>query len=193
VVLEHVLPGVACIVADDLFGGHLGTEHLLGLGHRRVAHIRRTPDSATSTQRHDGYRDALVAAGIAYDSALVIESGPGPAAGCRAMQRLLALPDPPTAVFAHNDVLALGAMHAIQASGLQIPGDISVVGYDDTTTSAYLHPPLTSVKFPKEEVGRKAGELILRLAQHAEPVPLTPIMLPVELIVRGSTAPPLSP
>ncbi len=190
VVLEHDLPGVHCIALDDLQGGQLGAQHLLSLGHRRIAFIKRAPSSATSAQRIVGYRQALEAAGTAFDPTLVAESEAGQAGGYQAMQRLLALPEPPTAVFTHNDVLAAGVMHAIRQAGLSIPDDISVVGYDDIVSSAYLAPPLTTVKFPKEEMGRRAAEIILQLAQHQQPIWLQTIMLPAELVVRTSTAPP---
>ncbi len=190
VILEHDLPGQYCIAVDDLRGGWLGTQHLLSLGHRRIGLIRRTPSSATSSQRFTGYRQALEAAGLAFDPRLVVECGPGQEAGYQAMRQLLALSEPPTAVFTHNDVLALGAMHAIRSAGLEIPGDISVVGYDDTTSSAYLGPPLTTVKFPTDEMGRRAAEMILRLAQHKDELPPRTLTLPVKLMVRASTGPP---
>ena len=106
------------------------------------------------------------------------------------MQKLLALPNPPTAVFTHNDVLAMGAMHSIYDAGLSVPGDISGVGYDDTISASYLNPPLTTVKFPVAEMGRRAGQIILELAQDEGSLPAQTITLPVELVVRGSTAPP---
>jgi DNA-binding LacI/PurR family transcriptional regulator len=81
-------------------------------------------------------------------------------------------------------------MHAIRSAGLEIPGDISVVGYDDTTSSAYLGPPLTTVKFPTDEMGRRAAEMILRLAQHKDELPPRTLTLPVKLMVRASTGPP---
>jgi LacI family repressor for deo operon, udp, cdd, tsx, nupC, and nupG len=190
VILEHELPGQHCITIDDLEGGRLGTEHLLSLGHRHIGLIRRTPSSASSSQRCTGYRQALDEAGVGFNPDLVIESGPGQEAGSRSMQRLLALPQPPTAVFTHNDVLAMGAMHAIRSAGLSIPDHISVVGYDDTAPAAYLGPPMTTVRFPKEEMGRRAGELILRLAQHKDELPPRTLTLPVKLLVRASTAPP---
>jgi DNA-binding LacI/PurR family transcriptional regulator len=189
VVLEHDLPDVHCIALDDLQGGQLGTQHLLSLGHRRIAFIRRAPSSATSAQRIVGYRQALEAAGVSFDPNLVVESEAGQAGGYQAMQQLLALPEPPTAIFTHNDVLAAGAMHAIRQTGLSIPGDISVIGYDDIVSSAYLAPPLTTMKFPKEEMGRRAAEIILQLAQRQPSVSPQTIMLPAELVVRASTAP----
>jgi LacI family transcriptional regulator len=190
VVLEHDLPEVHCIALDDLQGGQLGTLHLLSLGHRRIAFIKRPSSSATSAQRVMGYRQALETAGIAFDPALVIESEAGQRGGYRAMQQLLGLAELPTAIFTHNDVLASGAMHAIRQAGLAIPGDFSVIGYDDIASSAYLAPPLTTVKFPKEEMGRRAAEIILQLARPKQNLPAHTIWLPAELVVRDSTASP---
>jgi LacI family transcriptional regulator len=187
VVLEHDLPGVHCIVVDDLAGGRLATEHLITLGHHRIGFIRYTAFTAISARRLDGYCGSLAGAGLPFDPALLIECEDSHAAGCEAMERLLALPDPPTAVFTHNDVLALGAMHAIQRRGLVIPRDISIVGYDDTPSSAYFNPPLTTVRFPTDEIGRAAASTLLGLMQNdAAPAPRT-ITLPVELIRRAST------
>lgn len=191
VVLEHDLPGFHCINVDDLQGGRLGIGHLIALGHRRIGLIKREPSSAGSSQRLLGYQQALEAAGIGYDPELVIEGKAGYAAGYEVMQRLLALPNPPTAVFTHNDVLAMGAMSAIFDSGRSVPHDISVVGYDDTVNAAYVRPSLTTVKFPKVEMGRQAAQIILRLANRdQDPPPPFTTTLPVELIVRQSTAAP---
>jgi len=190
VVLEHDLPGVHCIAIDELQGGHIATQHLIKLGHRRIALLRRTPTSALSTQRFVGYQQALAAAGLPLDPQLVIECASGQAAGAQAIQQLLTLSNPPTAVFTHNDVLAMGALHAIHSAGLAVPDDISVVGYDDITSAAYFVPPLTTVQSPKAEMGVLAGQTILQLVRHTgEQPPLTRV-LPVELVVRSSTAPP---
>nr|WP_246580788.1 LacI family DNA-binding transcriptional regulator [Deinococcus aestuarii] len=189
VVLEHDVQGVPCIAIDEFRGGQVGTGHLLELGHRRVALLRETPTSALSRERVDGYREALAQAGLPYDPALVVECGATQAEGDRVMRGLLTLPEPPTAIFAHNDLLALGACRAVQHAGLGVPGDLSVVGYDDISSAAYLNPPLTTVRFPKAEMGRLAGELILKLLR-GEALPAQTITLPVELVVRASTAPP---
>jgi len=190
VVLEHDLPATHCIAIDDLRGGRLATQHLLSLGHRRIALIRRTPSSALSYLRAAGYREVLEEAGIFPDPGLIVEASAGFAGGYESMRQLLALANPPTAVVTHNDVLALGAMRAIQDAGLVVPDDVSVVGYDDTASAAYLNPALTTVKFPVTEMGRRAGEIILQLVKEEGSRPTQTVMLPVELIVRGSTAPP---
>lgn len=190
IVLEHDLPGVDCIANDDHTGGRLAVQHLLDLGHRRIALIRRVPSSALSSERFAGYRQALEEAGIDFDPALVVQSEAGPAAGCKAMQQLLALPQRPTAVITHNDVLALGALHAAWQAGLSVPRELSLVGYDDIQSSAFLVPPLTTVQFPKEGMGREAAEQILRLVQQEGGASPQTRLLPVKLVVRASTAPP---
>ena len=189
VVLEHEIPNTHCIAIDDLQGGRLATQHLLSLGHRRIAMIRRKPTSALSHLRFVAFQEMLQEASIQFDPDLVVESAAGQAGGYASMQRLLALPKPPTAVFAHNDVLAMGALSAIHQAGLAVPHDISIVGYDDTISSAYLNPPLTTVKLPISEMGRVAGETILELIKNGHLLSPKTITLPVELIIRASTAP----
>ncbi len=186
VVLERALAGVHCIAIDDLEGGRAATQHLIDLGHRRIGVIRHQ-STALSMQRHQGYQQALAAAGIPYRSAFIIENGPTQADGYKAMLALLALPQRPTAVFTHNDIMALGAMRAIYDSGLRVPEDVSLVGYDDITTAAYLAPPLTTVRSPKTEMGVLAARTVLRLVQEPD-WPAQTVTLPVRLIVRASTA-----
>lgn len=190
VVLEHCLDGVHCIAVNELQGGLVATQHLLALGHRRIGMLKHEPSSQLSYLRVDGYCQALEEAGVSLDPALVVVSKAGQAGGFEAMQKLLALPHPPTAVFAHNDTMAWGAMHAIHASELRTPDDISVVGYDDAAGSLYLTPPLTTVRFPVAEMGRRAGQIILNVIREGASCPPESITLPVELVVRKSTAPP---
>ena len=190
VVLEHSIPGLHCIAIDDLEGGRLATHHLVSLGHRRIALIRRRQTTALSMLRHEGYRQVLAEAGIAYDPTLVVKSGPLQGDGYAAMQQLLTITPRPTAVFTHNDIIAMGAIRAIYDAGLDVPGDISIVGYDDITSAAYLAPALTTIRSPKIEMGKLAGQTILRLAQGDMTIPPQTVTLPVELIVRASTAPP---
>ncbi len=189
VVLEHDLPDTHCIAIDDLQGGRLATEHLLSLGHRRIGMIKRKRSSALSHLRFTAFQETLLNADISLDPALVVESDAGQMAGYISMQKLLAQAQPPTAVFAHNDVLAMGAISAIYNAGLTVPGDISVIGYDDTVHANYFNPPLTTVKSPIADMGRQAGRTILELIQNDDPLPAQTVMLPVELIVRASTGP----
>jgi LacI family transcriptional regulator len=190
VVLEHDLPGVHCIAMDELSGGRLATQHLVDLGHTRIAMLRHQPSSALSSQRFVGYQQTLKTAGIKFDPALVIECEGSHAAGDLAMRQLLKLERPPTAVFAHNDVLAIGAFHAIRDIGLRIPEDISLVGYDDISSAAYLAPPLTTVSSPKAQIGRLAANILMQLVARKSDLPPKTTTLPVELVVRDSTAAP---
>jgi DNA-binding LacI/PurR family transcriptional regulator len=189
VVLEHDLSHTHCIAIDDWQGGQLATQHLLSLGHRRIGMIRRTPTSALSHLRYTAFQNMLEAANIPLDPDLVIVGEAGQASGYVAMQKLLALAEPPTAVFAHNDVLAMGAISAIDHAGRKVPNDISIVGYDDTINAAYLNPPLTTVKMPIAEMGRLAGQTILDLIKNGASFSPQTTTLPVELIIRASTAP----
>jgi DNA-binding LacI/PurR family transcriptional regulator len=135
------------------------------------------------------FQNMLQAADIPLDPDLVIISEAGQASGYGSMQKLLALSQPPTAVFAHNDVLAMGAISAIYHAGLKVPDDISIVGYDDTINAAYLNPPLTTVKLPIARMGHMAGKTILDLIKSGNSFSPQTTALPVELIIRASTAP----
>ncbi len=191
VFLQHACPGMDCVVLADVQGGRWATQHLLDLGHRRVGLIAgRLPGAARAEERLKGYRQALTAAGIECDPDLMVVSDATHNAGYQAMQQLLALPEPPTGVFCHNDVLAVGAMHAIRNAGLSVPHDVSIVGYDDTSASAHLSPPLTTLFFSRLEMGRQAATMLFRaIGQEADDEPYI-AEVPVELIVRESTSPP---
>lgn len=189
VVLEHNLPNICCITSDDRQGGRLATQHLLSLGHSRIGLIKGEAMNVPGSLRLAGYREALTEANIPFDPTLVAESNPGQAAGYAAMQQLLALPQPPTAVFAHTDLMALGAMRAIYDAGLTVPADLSVVGYEDPAGSTHLNPPLTTIKFPGAEMGRRAGQMILGLVQKEAGLTAPALTLPVKLMLRASTAP----
>lgn len=193
VFLQHECPGVPCVVLTDVQGGQMATQHLLDLGHRRIGFITgRLPSAARAEERLIGYRQVLHAAGIELDPALVVESDVNQSAGYRAMQQLLALADSPTAVVCHNDLLAVGAMHAIRDAGLSIPGDVSVVGYDDTASSAYLSPPLTTIRFSRREMGRQAAALLFRAIEQDENHEPATVEVPVQWVERASTGPPPS-
>lgn len=190
VVLEHELADTHCIVIDDRQGGRLAMQHLVSLGHRRIALLERDTLSPHGYLRGVGCREVLQEAGIPLDPALVVKTKAGQSVAYAAMQQWLALPNPPTAVFTHNDMLAVGVIRAALDAGLKVPADISVVGHDDTSIIDYLNPRLTTVKFPVMEMGRRAGQIILELLQQPDSLPAQTITLPVELVIRDSTAPP---
>jgi LacI family transcriptional regulator len=156
-----------CAVAvDDVLGGQLAAEHLISLGHRRIAYLGGTVEPGTVTRRREGVRQALAAAGLDPDEALLdlrvsIHPPPLVDAAAAAVEQILAARPSPTAVICLNDTAALGVLHGLDAAGVRVPQDISVVGYDDLRFAARLAPPLTTVNQPKYQLGRAAADLLL--------------------------------
>ncbi len=190
VVLERVVPGYHCILADEHQGGFLATLHLLELGHRRIGCIVAAGDSSSSVARVEGYRAALLEAGILPDKNLVVESDYGYAGGETGAHCFLQMPQRPTALVAHNDMIAIGAMKAFTEAGLKVPAGISVVGFDDIAAASYVQPPLTTIASAKRQMGKDAIELLMSLLRSEERVPPRTTKLPVKLIVRNSTGRP---
>jgi Transcriptional regulators len=157
---------VPSVSATNALGGRAATEHLLALGHRRIGAITGVPEWLASVERLNGYRAALASAGVVPDSALVVESDWAVEGGEAAAGHLLDLPDPPTAVFAFNDNMAIGALRAARARGLRVPADFSVVGFDDSEQATTATPGLTTVHQPVAAMGRIAVTLLLRLLEH---------------------------
>jgi LacI family transcriptional regulator len=179
---------IPSVDVDNTQGAYTAVRHLLDLGHRRIGHISNAPFSYTSSRdRLTGYRQALEDAGIACDEALVYAGNFTDASGYEPMNRLLDLPEPPTALFIGSDVVALGALDAIHSRGLRIPDDLSVIGFDDVLLGRYLRPPLTTIHLPAYELGREAGAMILRI-MSGEPLPSRKVLLPTQLLIRNSTA-----
>ena len=192
VVLQGCLPGldVPSVDIDNVAAAASAVRHLLSLGHRRIACITNAPLAYSAAhERLQGYREALEGAGIDYDETLVEEGAFDAASGERAANTLLGRTTF-TAMFVASDVLALGASNALREADRRVPDDVSVVGFDDIALAAYFVPPLTSVRVPAFELGQAAGGALLdRIADRA--VALRTV-LPTELIVRGSTAPPVT-
>ncbi|SNY60904.1 LacI family DNA-binding transcriptional regulator [Paractinoplanes atraurantiacus] len=185
----HDVPSaeVPSVGATNFQGGMEATSHLTGLGHRRIAFIEGPPERGVSIARLHGYQAALSQAGVAYDPELV-KAGPFTFdAAFTAGIALLTSENRPTAIFACNDTLALGAMEAARTLGLRIPSDVSVVGFDDMPVTQWSAPPLTTVRQPFTEMGRVAMRRLLRLAA-GEPLDSPRIELATELIVRKSTS-----
>ena len=180
---------VASVGATNWTGGLSATEHLISLGHRRIAHLGGPAGAAISQARLHGYRAAMENAGIPVDPALVVDGGFDFEAGRELATRLLQLTEPPTAIFAVTDVCALGVVQAAHALGVQVPGDLSVVGFDDAYLAPWLTPALTTVHTPLQDMGRYALQMLLRLID-GETVDPHHIELATELVVRDSTAPP---
>ncbi len=175
------------IETDNMDGGRQASQHLLALGHRRIAYIAGPTTEWDGVERQSGYEQALHEAGLAIDPALIVRGDNRPAGGLKAMQQLLALAAPPTAVFCYNDATALGAMRAAHAAGLRIPQDLSIVGFDDIDLAPFLEPPLTTVAQAKREMGALAVQMVLDLLNDKS---VQDCILPSRLVIRESTAPP---
>lgn len=185
------LPGSrhGAVLHDDVTGGSLAAEHLLSLGHRRLAQLAGPADIDPFVRRTRGF-SATVAAGGGREI-----SGPGPASvtpafeeGRRLMRGLLDAPARPTGVFAPSDVMAVGALDAIARAGLRCPDDVSVVGYNDVRMARFVSPPLTTIEVPAEQLGAEAARMALAAIEDAA-APRRMVELPARLIVRRSTAP----
>jgi LacI family transcriptional regulator len=186
------LPGFTSVDVDNRRGGFDATRHLLELGHRSIATIVGPRDWPSADARLAGYRDALRDAGVVANEQLVERCADwGVESGHAATDRLLASGERFTAIFAHSDLIALGAIRRLREAGSGVPGDVSIVGYDDVPIAAYLDPPLTTVHQPMREVGEFAAGLILDHITGVEREP-GPHLLPARLVVRQSTAAPPS-
>jgi LacI family transcriptional regulator len=180
-------PDVSYIAADNQNGALSLTRHFIELGHRRIGFTARPELGATSTDRLAGYRQALTEADIPFDESLVISTVIEPRSGYFAANELLDLADPPTAIFAIHDTVAVDAFQAVIERGLRVPKDVAIAGFDGFLSSLTTQPPLTTVKLPLSDMGRLALETLLaHVADRAQPA--TRIELPVRLLVRQSTA-----
>jgi len=190
---EAARPGLDCIIADNVAGGRLATHHLVELGHRRIACVSGPPRVSSSAQRLAGYRKALAEAGLRFDARLVRPGDFRPESGWAAARKLLALPRPPTAIFACNDLMAMGVLRAAHELGRSVPGELAVIGYDDIELSRYTIPPLSTVAQPKREMAREALRLMTQRLGSGSPGPVPQrLRLPVSLTVRqtcGGTVP----
>lgn len=184
------------VSADNLRGGFEATQHLIDLGHNRIAFIGAGYESRSSLKRLQGYLNALEKHRIEIDERLItgrkesVSDVPGYSTekiGYEGMKRLLSLPRPPTAVFARNDFTAVGAMSAIKDARLSVPGDVAIVGFDDTPLAMHMMPALTTVRQPMRLQGQLAAEMLFRRISNDEMFDRVERILDCELIVRGST------
>ena len=189
VVVDRELPAsnVDSVVTDNAGGGWSATRHLIDLGHQRIGHIAGPSDLRLSKYRSTGYCKALEEAGIATDENLVVRGDFDFESGHRAAHQLLANDKRPTAIFACNDIMAIGAICAAVELGLRVPEDLSVVGYDDIPLASYSNPPLTTVAQPIYDMGVTAASMLLERL-HDPSGPARQLVLDVELQIRRSTA-----
>ena len=179
---------VPVVAAENRLGARAAVEHLLALGHRRIAFIAGNPGTGQSVERQRGYEDALRTAGIAPDPALVVNGAFVQTGGFAATENLLALPVAPTAIFAANDEMAFGAMDAINSRGLRVPDDISVIGFDDIPTANCVYPRLTTMRQPFDAIAAYAVREVVGMIAGGVTDPAR-IAFPAKLVVRESTGP----
>ncbi len=180
-------PDIPSVGATNFAGGLAATEYLLSLGHRHIAAIGG-PLYRSAKARLAGYRTALEGAGLPVDPALIQPGDFGVETGCVAAQALLDLPEPPSAIFAGNDLQAIGVYKALHARGLRVPDDMSVVGFDDAPLAALVSPALTTIRQPMYDMGALAASMLLRLV-GGDTLTTTYVELATALVVRASCAP----
>ena len=176
------------VSSDSFEGADLAVKHLKECGHTRIGHIAGMLETTPGRQRLTGFRRAIEAAGLGYFDELVVYGDFYYESGQTAMEKLLALDEPPTAVFVASDMMAMGAMKAIHAAGLSVPGDVAVVGFDDIAIAAMANPSLTTIRQEKAKLGALAAETLLRqMDDGADGHIDTSLTLPVTLVAREST------
>jgi len=181
------MPDAYCVHSDDRAGAYKVTRHLLAQGHQRIGVINGPLTGAVSSmeERLRGHQQALQEAGLVFDPALMVYGDYTRHSGQLATEELLALPNPPTAIFAFNDRMAMGTIRALHAVNLKVPGDVAVVGFDDVPAATDFNPPLTTVRQNGAEMGRVAAEILFKLIA-GEPVPNHKVVLPADFIIRQS-------
>lgn len=183
-VSEHLF----VVAAANMAGARQATEHLVALGHRRIGVITGPASLCATTDRLAGYHAVLTRAGLAIDPALTIVSDFSVEGGEQAARRLLGLSEPPTAIFAFNDSMAVGTLRAAKERVLRVPEDLSVMGFDDAAFATYITPELTTVHQPTRELGRVGAGLLVRQLR-GQPIEARRVELSTSLIVRASTGP----
>lgn len=170
-------------------GAYNATQHLIDLGHRRIAHMGLLNEVDVGISRREGYKAALQDAGLPIDNTLIVEGGNQYSPAYENTLGLLDLPEPPTAIFCSNDYSAYGVMDAAKSRGLSIPDNLSIVGFDDEEPAARTTPPLTTVSIPLEQIGREASRLLFNLIDGVD-THISAVTLSTRLVVRETTAPP---
>jgi LacI family transcriptional regulator, galactose operon repressor len=188
VLVDRTVPGVEAdaVLGDSEEGAQRLVEHLLSLGHRRIGMIVESDDVSTARDRRIGYEAALRAAGIPAAAELVARASVDPSGGYVGMRRLLALDEPPTAVFTVNNLVALGAIEAVRSAGLEVPDDVALVCFDDIEYASRLYPFLTVMEQPAETFGTLSSQLLLERIENRAPERPRVVVLPAQFVVRRS-------
>ncbi|MDW8319765.1 MAG: LacI family DNA-binding transcriptional regulator [Armatimonadota bacterium] len=177
---------MVAVDADNEMGGYLATKHLIEQGHRRIAHLHGALNIPNACDRLRGYHRAMQEAGLPILPELVRESGFLEQGSYEITRELLQLPEPPTAVFAANDVSAVGVLRAVKDAGLHVPEDVAIIGYDGTPFTQLTEPPLSTVEQPASEMGRVAARLLIEVIDGYTPSERV-VKLPVRLAARSSS------
>jgi LacI family transcriptional regulator len=184
---QNILPDFDIVMVDNVQGAMLAIDHLAGLGHRRIGLVGGNREVSSGEQRYQGYLRSLADHGIEVDNDLITEGSFDHNGGYECMKKLLELKDKPTAVFASNDIMAIGAVSAIYESGLRIPQDISIVGFDDISFSRMMYPKLTTISQPKFETGIAATQMLFERITGQEIKKPRRKILEHTLIIRETT------
>lgn len=179
------------ISSDNLAGAHQAVEHLVQLGHRRIAYLANPSSHQANLDRLVGYKTILNRFGLPLKQELVVDGDGTMASGQQGAEQLLAQAEPPSAMFCFNDLMAIGALCALSQAGLQVPADCSVVGFDDLEVAAYCCPPLTTVRQHRDRLGQRAMYMLHQLIQGRGEMQAE--ILPAELVVRKTTGPATAP
>jgi LacI family transcriptional regulator len=174
------------VVPGEVAGAFVATQHLIDHGHRRIGFINGEPWMDASADRLKGYRQALATADIAFSPDILRHGDWLPLTGYQLALELLQVQNPPTAIFCANDLMAIGALEAASETGLRVPDDVSVMGYDDQELARYTHPPLSTLTLPNYEMGRRAAEMLIDLAVRSSTVWPKAIKIDGPLIERSS-------
>jgi LacI family transcriptional regulator len=191
VLVNRRVPGMTdrFVAPDDALGAQLAVTHLIELGHKRIGHISGPLYTETGLSRFTAYRRCLKEHGLPFVPSWVQESDFNEERGYAAMAQLLQVPDPPTAVFCANDLVAIGAIRKARESGLEVPRDLSIVGFNDLPWTDRIQPPLTTIRIPLYEMGSMAARMLLQIIAGQQPDP--PFWVaPPEMVIRASTCPP---
>jgi LacI family transcriptional regulator len=183
--------GLHTVSPDDILGGKIAAEHLIGLGHTRVAQIAGPLDISSFERRTKGFGEAMTRAGVEMVDLGEVAREPSVSEGRRLTERLLERGQPPTGIFAQNDLMALGVLDALTERGFRCPEEVSIVGYDDLPLTAYTSPPLTTVRLPGYQLGRMAAEVAVSLSEDPQAEATTLSVAP-SLVVRRSSASPVA-
>jgi LacI family transcriptional regulator, galactose operon repressor len=188
VLIDRTVSDVDCdvVVGDNESGARRLVEHLISLGHRRIGFIVESDEVSTARDRRQGYLEALAGAGLPVDSSLIVRSTVDPSGGFDGMRRLLELENRPTAVFTVNNLVALGAIEAVRAAGLEVPDDLALVCFDDIEYASRLHPFLTVMAQPAETLGTLGTQLLVDRIEGRARDQSRVVVLPAQFVIRES-------